>query len=261
MSRRVGLLRDCLVAINARFHLVGIYTLIDLLLLILLAVAGEEPEWGPAVMAALVLAGAATAGILGAVYHAASGRPGKPSFPVDAARFFLPLLWLQLKLRLLVYAPMVLFATAWRALADPSISLQDWMARAVFLWAPVAESLILLFLLYSAPIAMLRRERGERGAPVREGLHILATRKRDSLRLLFLLLPAVALSATLHYVNGPEKKEPVPDLPEAFALMVTSYLTLAAFFGACRVVLAWAGGGSGPGRATDSAANAPGPAA
>jgi len=253
--------RESLAGINARFHLVGLFTLIDLLLRILLALAGDNADWSGAVLAALVVAWAGTVAILAQVFHAASGRPDRPPLHALIALHFLSLLWLQIRLRFLVYLPFLLGTFGWHALLAPSDPLETWVPRAVYLCAPLAETLVALLALYSTPIAILRRERGARGAPIREGVHLMLAERRVSARLLGLVLPAAALGAAVQYFQGPDYKDPVPTAPEALAFFVGSYLTLVALFGACRVVFdrSRPAGGRDPG--AEPAATAPGPPA
>jgi hypothetical protein len=257
----LSLLRDSFAGINARFHLAGLYTLIDLLLLILLAVAGDNTEWGGAVLAGLALAWGGTVAILGLVFHAASGQTTRPPLPTLVALLFLPLLWLQIRLRLIVYLPFLFGALGWHALIVPSETLQAWLPRAVFFCAPPAEVVVSLLALFSTPITILRRERGTRGAPIREGVRLMLAEPRASARLLAVLVPAAVLGSVVHYLRGPESKDPVPSAPEGLAFFVTSYLTLVALYGACRVVLDRAGGAGGRDRTTGPAAAAPGPPA
>lgn len=254
-------MRDAFAGINARFHLVGCYTLIDLLLRILLAQAGDDPEWGSFLFFGFVLAWGGAFGILGLIYHAASGRSGRPSFVHYAALLFLPLLWLQIKLGALVYTPLLLGTLAWHQVAAPATKVEDWLPMAVYWIGPLADTAVLLLTLYSTPIAILLRERGARGAPIRDGVRLFFERRAESLRLLALVAPIAALGAAVHYAQGPDVKDPVPTLPEAGALLVTSYLTLVALFAACRVVALRAGPAGRDPSAPDRAASAPGPPA
>ncbi|HZM69580.1 MAG TPA: hypothetical protein VFB95_04340, partial [Candidatus Cryosericum sp.] len=135
-------MRESLAGINARFHLVGLFTLIDLLLRILLALAGDNADWSGAVLAALVVAWAGTVAILAQVFHAASGRPDRPPLHALIALHFLSLLWLQIRLRFLVYLPFLLGTFGWHALLAPSDPLETWVPRAVYLCAPLAETLV-----------------------------------------------------------------------------------------------------------------------
>jgi hypothetical protein len=253
--------RESLAAINARFHLVGLFTLIDLLLRILLALAGDNPDWSGAVLAALVVAWAGTVAIVCQVFHAASGRPERPPLAALVAMHFLPLLWLQIRLRFLVYLPFLLGTFGWHALLAPSDPAETWVPRAIYLCAPVAETLVALLALYSTPIAVLRRERGARGAPIREGVRLLLAERKVSARLLGLVLPAAGLTAAVQYLQGPDYKDPVPTAPEAFAFFVASYLTLVALFGACRVVFDRSRPAGGRDAGAEPAATAPGPPA
>lgn len=257
----MSLLRDSFAGINARFHLVGIYTLIDLLLLILMTVAGDDADWSGAVFAALVLAWAGTVGIIGLVFQAASGRTARPPFLAIIALLFLPLMWLQIRLRFLVYMPFLFGALGWHALFAPSAALQAWMPRAVYWCAPAAEIVVAVLALYSMPIAILRRESGARGSPIREGVRLMLTQRRASALLLALIASAAALGAAVHYLRGPDSKDPVPNAAEALAFFVTPYLTLVAFYGACRVVRDRIGSAGGRDRTAEPAATAPGPPA
>ena len=257
----MSLLRDSFAAINARFHLAGVYTLIHLLLVILLALAGDDQDWAGPVFAAIVLAWGGTVAIVGRVYHAAAGRKEDPPLVAVIALLFLPLLWLQIKLRFLVYMPYLFGAVGWHSLFVPTESLQAWLPRSLYWCAPVAEGIASLLSLFSTPITIARRERGTRGAPIREGLRLMLARPRDFGRLFAILAPAAGLGLTVHYLRGPDIKDPVPNAAEALAFFVTSYLTLVVLYGACRVVLDRAGPAGGRERPVEPAATAPGPPA
>jgi len=231
------------------------------MLRIVLALAGDDADWSGLLFLAFVVAWGGAFGILGMIFHAAAGRRDKPSFLHYAAILFLPLLWLQLKLGVLVYTPLLLGAWGWHAAFNPPQALQDWLPTALYWTGPVAETVVLLLTLYSTPLAILLRERGARGAPIRDGVRMFGERRRESLQLLVLVAPTAILGAVAHFLQGPDAKDPVPSLLQGLTLMVTSYLTLVALFGACRVVALAAGPPPATDRDVDFAASAPGPPA
>jgi len=234
----VSLLRDSAAGINARFHLVGLYTLVDLLISITLSLAGDDPAWGGPVVTVFLLAWGATFGILGLVYHAAAGREGRPSFTRYAVGLFLPLFWLQVKLFMLTYGPAVLAAWSYHRIDAPADQpLETWMPLALHRIEPIAGLAVLILALYGTPLSILYRERRQRGAPIRDGLRLLRARPAESVRLLGPVLLIALLAAVVHYRHGPERIDPVPDVGEGIVLLVTSYLYLVVFFGATRVVL------------------------
>lgn len=238
-SDPTSIIRDSFAGINARFHLAGAYTLIDLLLRILLTVLQEDPErFGGLIMLAMVLAVGAVFGILGATYHAAAGRPGTPSLVRYVGLLFIPLVWLQIKLEILTYAPTMIGLWSLHGIAAPEASQQEWLANATYWVAPFAGLAVLILSLYSRPLCIYHREQRVKGMPIRDGLKQFRLHPYESRRLLILVLLIGVLRGAVHYMHGPETGDLVPDIPEGLVLFATSYLNLVVFFGATRVVLA-----------------------
>lgn len=231
------ILRESFAGINARFHLVGIYTLVDILVRILVSQATAHPdEWGAFIVPGLLLALGVTFGIVGVVVHAAAGKGERPSFLQVAGFLFLPLLWLQTKISLIAYGPAFAALLGWHSLFAAAVPLETWVKMPAFHTEPIVETLSLLLFVYATPYAVRQRATGRRGAPIREGLALLFGRGAGGARLLVILLPAIGLSVTAHYLRGPEVTDQVPGVPEGLALLVISYLTLVAVFGAARLL-------------------------
>ncbi len=199
---RVSLLRDSFSGINSRFHLVGLYTLVDVFLMIVLSMAGDDPALGGVVVTVLILAWGVTFGILGLVYHAAAGREGRPSFPRYALSLFLPLFWLQLKLGVLTYGPAILVAWGYYKVTSPAdVALETWMGRTLFWAEPFAALVVQILALYSTPMCILLRERNESGTPIRQGLRLLRACPQETVRLVGLIFIITVLVGTVHYLH------------------------------------------------------------
>lgn len=204
---------------------------------IVVAEAGAHPDdWGAAIVPGLLIALAVSFGILGLVVHAAAGKGERPPFVQVMAVLFLPLLWLQIKISVIAYAPLLAALGAWHALAAPAEPFETWVRLAAWRVEPLAEAATLLMTVYATPFAVRQRAAGWRGASIREGLALMTGRAEGGARLLALLLPAIAIGAAAHYLRGPEVTDPVPRIPEGLARLVTAYLTLAAVFGAARLL-------------------------
>ncbi|HET6277546.1 MAG TPA: hypothetical protein VFG08_02065 [Candidatus Polarisedimenticolia bacterium] len=234
----MNLLRDSFAGINERFHLVGFYTLIVLLLRITVTVLGRDAEWFGLLMLSWVVAWGMVFGILGVAYHAAAGRRPAPSFARCATFLFLPLVWLQLRLELLAYSPAVLGLWGVHSLAAPAQPLQEWMETARYWIDPLATLVILALSLYAMPLCIYDREQGGRGAPIRQGLRMYRESRIESRRLLLLVVAIAVLGGVGQVLHGPTTTDLVPGIPEGLLLFASSYLSLVVFFGATRVVLA-----------------------
>lgn len=237
-GRGVNLLRDSFAGINERFHLAGFYTLIVLLLRITVTVLGQDAEWVGLLMLSWVVAWGLVFGILGVIYYAAAGRTEVPPFPRLAMMLFLPLVWLQFRLELLAYTPAVLGLWGFHSLAAPAQPLQEWMETARFWIDPLATLVLLVLSLYATPLCIYNRDKGERGAPIRQGLKMYGESRAESRRLFLLIVVIAALGGIAQLLHGPTRTDLVPGIPEGLLLFVSSYLSLVVFFGATRVVLA-----------------------
>jgi hypothetical protein len=232
-----GLLRQSFSAVNARFHLAGLYALLSLVFLISLALAGDRPEWTPVALAAMVTYWGVRSGVLGLVYQAASTRRATVPFQIYARVLFLPLVWLLLKVSVIVYGLAAFGITGYYQASGRAIP-ENLLAAPAFFWgAPLFDLVTRVLLLYSQPICIRSREKGERGPHVRLGLAVLRADAAASRRLALLLLLIAGLNAALLYAHGPQEKDPSPDVAEALLLFATSYLELVVLYGAARVVL------------------------
>lgn len=236
------LLRESFAGINARFHLAGIYTLAALLFSLVLDMVGPPDkigdEWSGLVFSLLIVFHASVCGIYGMVYQAAAGRSEPLSFMTYAASLFLPFLWLFFKISIVVYGLASIVALVYHQLAGGAAPLERSVTT-VFFWAgPIIALAIQTLSLYSVPLCILSREKGERRAPIVEGWGFFRACPGESRRLMLVLVLIAALGGAVQYTHGPDRQEGVPDIPEALVLFAKSYLELVALFGATRVVLA-----------------------
>src|SRR6266852_4753419 len=85
----VTLLRESFSAVNARFHLVGIYTLVALLVRFAEHWTGDDPSGLPLMLGAMLLYVAADGGVFGVLFQAAMGPKEPLSFLQWTAGLFL----------------------------------------------------------------------------------------------------------------------------------------------------------------------------
>jgi hypothetical protein len=252
-------LRESFRGINARFHLVGFYTLAALLLRIAESV-GDDPTWVPALAAAFLLFHGGVCGVLGLVYQAAAGRSDPLSFARYSTGLFFPFLWLSIKISLMVYGLAAAAAGAYHVLSGAATPIDRSLATVIYWAGPLIGLGMQALALFSMPLCILAREKRVRVAPIREGGRLF--RSTPESRWLLLLLVAIAgLGGALQYTLGPERIRAAPDVPEALVLFVNSYLALVAFFGATRLVLARSRNGIRREIRSDADAAAPGPPA
>lgn len=230
-------LPDSFAGINARFHLAGIYTLSALLLQLAQRGDLEDPAYAGFLAAGLVLFYACVFGVLGLVYQAASGGATRIHVLRWAGMIFLPMLWLSLKIIVLVYGLLTLAAYIYYHAASVGTPFEPWLTTVVFWTEPLVGLVVQVLALYSMPLCIRAREKGQRRAPIREGLRLFVAAPLASRWLLLVLVLIASLGAGLTYARGPAAKEAPPDIPDAMVLFATSYLGLVAFFGATRVVL------------------------
>lgn len=235
----MSLLKESFAGINARFHLVGISTLLSLLLPMAVSAAGKKEEWTPALFAGFFVAWGVAFAIQGLVYHAAidDARSIKPSAVHLGLQLFPTLLWLQVKLFFLCAVPLLAAALGWQAAQSQGQVTEAAVRQADYWINPVAETAILLLTTAATPLAIWLKEHGRRGRPIVDGVRFFSRRPRETTRILALLVPAAILGGTIDYLRGPTLEDPVPRLPEAFAMFLTSYLALVALFAACRVMI------------------------
>ncbi|MBI1949811.1 MAG: hypothetical protein HYS34_00415 [Acidobacteria bacterium] len=252
-------LRESFTAINARFHLVGVYTLVELFLRFAVHWSRDDPAGLPLVLAALILFFTTYCGILGMVYQAAAGRPQHAAVRWAGA-LFLPLVWLSIKIDLIVYGMTALAAAVYQGAWDAGAPF-DKALEAVVFWAfPFLGFGTQALALYSTPLCVLSRTRGEWRPNIREGLRFFRSCSSESRRLLLVLLVMMAAGGALHYAQGPDGSKAPPGYPEGLVLFVNSYLALVVFFAATRVVLARPAAGHGE-ILPDTGTAAPGPPA
>lgn len=235
----MSLLRAAFAGINSRFHLVGVYTLVSLLLpMALSTVENGDEAWAPFVFMGLFVAWGVAYAIQGLAYHAATDPPGRqaPSPVRLGALLFPTLLWLQARLLFFCYFLPFLVALAVRAAQIGAVPDETWAKQADFWVRVFAQGLLLLLTTAATPLAIRLREHGRRGRPIRDSLRFFMARRREAMLILVLLLPAVTVGAVIEVVRGPSSTDPVPRLPEGLAIFLGSYLELVALFAASRVL-------------------------
>jgi hypothetical protein len=233
-----SLLARSFAGINVRFHLVGIYTLLDLLVRMITAHADDSAEWAFLFVFVSVIAVACTFAIEGVIFSAAAGRPsGAQRFLEAAAVLFLPLFWLQIKISFLVWIPVAFGTVGWHALFAADQPIETWAKEIVWWIAPAVDGATLLLTVYCTPVAIRYRERSAWGRPIRDGLALFRLRTRPAMTILLLVLLTTGVTATFHYMEEPGKEPPVPGVAQGLALLLTSWMTLAALFGASLIVL------------------------
>jgi hypothetical protein len=231
-------LRESFSGINAHFHLVGIYTLVELFLRFAVHWAGEDPEGVPLILASFLVFFTAVCCILGLVYQSAAGPAGSHTAVGWAIGLFLPLVWLSIKIDVVVYGVTALAAAVYQLAGGGGSPFDKSFAHVVYWAGPFLGFGTQVLALYATPLCVLSRTRGEWRPNIREGLRVLRDCPVESRRLLLILLVMMALGGALHFAQGPDGNKAPPGIPEGFVLFVNSYLALVAFFGATRVVLA-----------------------
>ena len=230
-------LRESFSGINARFHLVGLYTLVELFLRFVTHWSGDDPEGLPIIMAASLVFFTAYCGILGLVYESAAGRAGSNNAVGWAIGLFLPLAWLNIKLQLILFGVTALAASVTQLAGGAGAPFEKSLEQVIYWAGPILGFATQVLALYAAPLCILSRTRGEWRPNIREGLRLFRACPAESRRLLLLLLAMLALEGGLHFAQGPDGGKAAPGYAEGLVLFANSYLTLVVFFGATRVVL------------------------
>ncbi len=230
------LLRESFSAVNARFHLVGIYTLVALLVRFAEHWTGDDPSGVPLMLGAMLLLVAADGGIFGLLFQAAMGPKEPLSFLQWTAGLFLPVFWLLFKIGLLQALLIAVVATAQQALTGGA--LQDSLQRVLYRGMPFFDLTAQILALYSMPVCILARVRRTWRPAIRQGLGMYRARPAESGLLLLLPLALTAIESALHFSLGPGSEKAPPGYAEGLVSLAGAYLTLVAFFGATRVVLA-----------------------
>lgn len=252
------LLRESFATVGARFHLVGLYALAALLVRFAEHWTGDDPSGLLLILGSLLLYIAADCGIFGVLYQAAEARREPIHFLRWTSALFLPVFWLLFKIGLVQAWLIALAATLRQAIAggDLTVSLE-----AVVYWGrPFFDLATQVLALYSLPLCILSRVRREWRPHIRQGFGTYRARPSESRRLVLLLLLVTGLDAALHFWLGPGSEKAAPGYAEGVVLLASSYLSLAAFFGATRVVLARFPDGA-PEALAGGGPSAPGPAA
>jgi hypothetical protein len=239
-------LRAAFAEANARFHLVGFYTLAHLLQGFLARLDIEDPVVFPLALAGLLVYQGAVAGLFGLAFAAASGvTPVPRGFGRYAALLFMPLLWLAFKIGLIALGLALLAGAGVRVATG--LTMDQALERTLFWCAPALGYLTQVLALYSRPLCILSRLRREHRPHLRRGWALLRANPGLSARVLGLLLATTAAGAALHYARGPGPPRADPDVTEVLLLFADCYLEMVGFFAACRVVLArFAPGGTAP---------------
>lgn len=198
---------------------------------------GDE-AWAPFVFMGLFVVWGVSFAIQGLAYHAATDPPGQkaPSAVRLGLLLFPTLLWLQARLLFVFYFLPFLMALAIRAAQTGAVPEETWARQADFWVRIFAQGISLLLTTAATPLAIRLREQARRGRPIRDSLRFFMARRREALLILVLLTPAVIVGAVVEVVRGPSATDPVPRLPEAFAIFLGSYLELVALFAASRVL-------------------------
>lgn len=229
------LLRQSFSAVNARFHLVGIYTLVALLVRFAEHWTGDDPSGVPLMLGAMLLYVAADGGIFGMLFQAAMGPEEPLSFLQWTAGLFLPVFWLLFKIGLLQALLIALVATAHQALTGGA--LQESIQSVLYRGMPFFDLTVQVLALYSIPVCILARVRRSWRPAIRQGLAMYRARPSESGLLLLLPLAVTTIESVLHFALGPGSEKAPPGYAEGLVSLAGGYLTLVAFFGATRVVL------------------------
>jgi hypothetical protein len=252
----VTLLRESFSAVNARFHLVGFYALVALLVRFAQHWTGDDPSGLPLMLGALLLYIAADSGVFGLLFQAAMGSRQPLSFLRWAVALFLPILWLLFKIGLLQAWLIALVATLYQVSSGRTLG---GSLEAVLYWGrPFFDLVTQVLALYSMPLCILSRVRREWRPHIRQGFGLFRACPSESRRLLLLVGAVTALESALHFAMGSGDEKAPPGYPEGLVTLASAYLSLIAFFGATRVVLARFATGS-PEAVPGAGAAAPGP--
>ena len=253
------LLRESFSAVGTRFHLVGLFTLSALLVRFATHWMGDDSSWILLVAAAIALRLVCACGVLGLLFEAAVGGRESSSFVHWSARLLLPIVWVWIKISVVVYGPIAFAANLYLAGLGLA-TVPDRLVAIVFWSEPFLELAALVLALYSFPLCILWRTRGEWGPHLRAGWRFLRACPAESRRLLLLLLAIAALEAAEQWTLGPEGYKTAPGYAEGLLELGGSYLALVVFFGATRVILGHLA--AGPREAPAGAGTAaPGPTA
>ena len=232
----MSLLRESFSAVNARFHLVGIYALVALLVRFAQHWTGDDPSGLPLMLGALLLYIAADSGIFGLLFQAAMAPREPLSFVRWSAALFFPIFWLLFKIGLLQTFLIALAATLHQAMTGDALPAS--LETVIYWGRPLFDLVTQVLALYSVPLCILSRVRREWRPAIRQGFGLYRARPSDSRRLLLVLLAVTLLESGLRFALGHGSEKGPPGYAEGLVTLVSAYLSLVAFFGATRVVLA-----------------------
>jgi len=232
----VTLLRESVSEVSARFHLVGIYTLVVLLVRFAQHWTGDDPGGLPLMLVALLLYIAANSGIFGLLFQAAMAPKEPLSFLRWSAALFLPIFWLLFKIGLLQAWLIALAAVLHQLVSGGPLS--ESLESVVYWGRPVFDLVTQVLALYSVPLCILSRVRREWRPVIRQGFGLYRACPSESRRLLPLLLVVTCLESGLRFALGHGGEKAPPGYAEGLVTLASAYFGLVAFFGATRVVLA-----------------------
>jgi hypothetical protein len=255
----MNFVREGFAGAGARFHLVGLYTLAALLARFAETLGMEDPATFPLLLFAYVLFQIVLCGVFGILFLDASGRRDRPSFGHQAFGLLLPIVWLSLKVGVIILVLAGATTAAVAALEGWERGFWDVWKTVGFWGGPILGLAGQILTLYSLPLAIRARFDGRWRTSIRDGCRMFRVHPGASARIGMLLLAVTAFGGALQYARGPAGLEAEPDIPETLILLVNSYLLLASFFAAARVVLAPGTTTAGPLPERDAAA--PGPPA
>jgi hypothetical protein len=231
----VTLLGESFSAVSARFHLVGVYALVALLVRFAQHWTGDDPSGLPLMFCSLVLFIAANSGIFGLLFQAAMAPREPLSFLRWSAALFVPIFWLLFKIGFLQVWLIALVAFAHQALSGESLS--ESLQTVAYWGRPFFELVARVLTLYSLPVCILARVRREARPAIRQGIAFYRACPVESGRLLLLLLAVTLLEGGLNFSLGRGVDKAPPGYAEGLVTLAGAYLSLVAFFGATRVVL------------------------
>jgi len=255
----VTVLRQGFAGVSARFHLVGLYTLAALLVRFAETLRVEDPATFPLMLLAYIVFQVVVCGIFGLLFLDAAGRQDRPSLGQQAFGLLLPVIWLSLKIALIVLGLAGAATAVMFAVEGGGRSFEEIWKSVSFWGAPPLGLAGQALTLYSLPLAIRSRFDGKWRTSIRDGCRMFHLYPLESAWMGIVLLVMAILGGALHYARGPEGLQTDPDVVETLVLLANSYLSLAAFFAAARVVLAPRSPDTGPLPGRD--ATAPGPPA
>jgi len=232
----VRLLRESFSAVSARFHLVGVFALVALVVRFAQHWTGDDPAGFPLLVGALLLYIGANSGIFGLLFQAAMAPKEPLSFLRWSAALFFPIFWLLFKIGMLQLCLIVLVAVAHQTLSGESLSAS--LETVIYAGRPFFDLVSQVLALYSLPLCILSRMRREWRPVIRQGFGLYRACPSESRRLLLLVVALTGLESALRFALGRGSEKAPPGYPEGLVTLTSAYLSLVVFYGAARVVLA-----------------------